>query len=239
MINELEQSARKLAKGERESAWREMAKQIAHEIKNPLTPMKLSIQYLQRAIDNGDPNIEELTKKVAKVLDEQIENLSSIATSFASFAKMPKAQNEILLINDLLKSVTDLFGKEEDVTVLFSTEAPNAMVYADKNQLVSVFNNLVKNALQSVPEGRKAYIEVEVLSDDGWLNIAVKDNGSGIPDELQDKVFVPNFTTKSSGTGLGLAITKQIIDGAGGSIWFEANEHEGTTFYVRLRKTEA
>jgi len=239
MINELEQSARKLAKGERESAWREMAKQIAHEIKNPLTPMKLSIQYLQRAIDEGNPNIEQLARKVAITLNEQIENLSAIATAFASFAKMPKAHNEILPINDLLKSVTDLFNKEKDATVTFTTSAPFASVFADKNQLVSVFNNLVKNGLQSVPEGRNAYVDVVLSEEDGWLVISIKDNGSGIPDELRDKVFVPNFTTKSSGTGLGLAITKQIIDGIGGTIWFEPNEVEGTTFFVRLRKTDA
>jgi nitrogen fixation/metabolism regulation signal transduction histidine kinase len=238
MINELEQSARKLAKGERESAWREMAKQIAHEIKNPLTPMKLSIQYLQRAIDEGNSNIEQLARKVAVTLNEQIENLSSIATAFASFAKMPKAQNEFLQINDLLKSVADLFNKEEDATVLFNTEVNFATVYADKNQLISVFNNLVKNGIQSVPEGRKAFVEVLLVQDDGWFVISVKDNGVGIAEELKDKVFVPNFTTKSSGTGLGLAITKQIVDGAGGTIWFEPNEVEGTTFFVRLRKLD-
>ena len=239
MINELEQSARKLAKGERESAWREMAKQIAHEIKNPLTPMKLSIQYLQRAIDEGNPNIEQLARKVAVTLNEQIENLSAIATAFASFAKMPKAQNEFLQINDLLKSVADLFNKDEDATVLFNTEVNFATVYADKNQLISVFNNLVKNGIQSVPEGRKAFVEVLLVQDDGWFVISVKDNGVGIAEELKDKVFVPNFTTKSSGTGLGLAFTKQIVDGAGGTIWFEPNEVEGTTFFVRLRKMES
>jgi nitrogen fixation/metabolism regulation signal transduction histidine kinase len=215
-----------------------MAKQIAHEIKNPLTPMKLSIQYLQRAIDEGNSNIEQLARKVAVTLNEQIENLSSIATAFASFAKMPKAQNEFLQINDLLKSVADLFNKEEDATVLFNTEVNFATVYADKNQLISVFNNLVKNGIQSVPEGRKAFVEVSLVQDDGWFVISVKDNGVGIAEELKDKVFVPNFTTKSSGTGLGLAITKQIVDGAGGTIWFEPNEVEGTTFFVRLRKLD-
>lgn len=239
MINELEESAQKLAKGERESAWREMAKQIAHEIKNPLTPMKLSIQYLQRAIDNGHPNIEQLTRKVTVTLNEQIENLSAIATAFASFAKMPKAENEVISINELLKSVADLFNEEEGAVVLFNSAAPSATVLADKNQLISVFNNLVKNGVQSVPDSRRAHVEVNVVSKDGYLTIAIKDNGSGIPEELKHKVFVPNFTTKSSGTGLGLAISKQIIDGAGGIIWFEPNETEGTTFFVRLPMNEA
>lgn len=235
MITELEQSAQKLAKGERESAWREMAKQIAHEIKNPLTPMKLSIQYLQRAISEGQPNIEELAKKVAKTLEEQIENLSSIATAFSSFAKMPKAENEIIPLNQLLKSIVDLFNREEGITIQLISEVQNPMVFADKNQLVSVFNNLVKNAIQSIPENRKGFIDIKVEEQNGWVITTVKDNGSGIPKEFQESVFVPNFTTKSSGTGLGLAITKQIIDGAGGKIWFSSEENTGTVFYVQLK----
>ncbi|MES2622053.1 MAG: ATP-binding protein [Bacteroidota bacterium] len=239
MINELEHSAQKLAKGERESAWREMAKQIAHEIKNPLTPMKLSIQYLQRAIDEGNPNIDRLARKVARTLEEQIENLSSIATAFSSFAKMPKAQNEIINLNELLKSISDLFTGEENSTVTFSTDAVLPLVFADKNQLVSVFNNLVKNAVQSIPENRKGFIDIHTKEEDGWVIVSVSDNGNGIPKDNYDKVFVPNFTTKSSGTGLGLAITKQIIDGAGGKIWFETAENVGTTFFVKLLKSKA
>lgn len=236
MINELEQSAQKLAKSERESAWREMAKQIAHEIKNPLTPMKLSIQYLQRAIDEGAPNIDQLAKRVTKTLDEQIENLSSIATAFSSFAKMPKAENEIINLNELLKSVVELFGNEQRVQMSFETNTVAANVFADKNQLLSVFNNLVKNGIQSIPEGRNGYIDVKVTEESGWITVSVKDNGCGIKPENYDRVFVPNFTTKSSGTGLGLAIVKQIIDGAGGSIWFESEVDKGTTFFVRLKK---
>ncbi len=235
MIAELEQSAQKLAKGERESAWREMAKQIAHEIKNPLTPMKLSIQYLQRAISEGHPNIEELAKKVAKTLEEQIENLSSIATAFSSFAKMPKAENEIIHLNQLLKSIVDLFNREEGITIQLISESDNPMVFADKNQLVSVFNNLVKNAIQSIPENRKGFIDIKVEEQNGWVITSVKDNGNGISKEFNESVFVPNFTTKSSGTGLGLAITKQIIDGAGGKIWFTSEENVGTVFYIQLK----
>ncbi len=239
MIAELEQSAQKLAKGERETAWREMAKQIAHEIKNPLTPMKLSIQYLQRAIDEGNPNIEQLAKKVAKTLEEQIENLSSIATAFSSFAKMPKAQNEIINLNELLKSISDLFANEENVTVSYTTDSELPYVFADKNQLVSVFNNLVKNAVQSIPEHRKGFIDIHIKEEDSWVVVSVSDNGNGIPKENYDKVFVPNFTTKSSGTGLGLAIAKQIIEGAGGKIWFETAETVGSSFFVKLLKSKA
>ena len=238
MIKELEQSAHKLARSERESAWREMAKQIAHEIKNPLTPMKLSIQYLQRAIDAGDSNIAELARKVTRTLEEQIENLASIATAFSSFAKMPKAQNEIINLNDLLKSISDLFNREEKTTVTFTTEANTPSVFADKNQLVSVFNNLVKNAIQSIPANRTGFVDVHIKEKDGWVIVSVSDNGSGIPRNHYERVFAPNFTTKSSGTGLGLAISKQIIEGAGGEIWFESKENIGTAFFVRLRKNE-
>lgn len=236
MIGELEKSAQELAKGERESAWREMAKQIAHEIKNPLTPMKLSIQYLQRAIDAGDPNITQLSRKVARTLEEQIENLSSIATAFSSFAKMPKTQNELINLNDLLKSVTQLFGQEEKIMLSFTSDVSEPVIYADKNQMLSVFNNLVKNALQSIPEQRTGFVDVHIAEEDSWILVTVSDNGIGIPHDLYDKVFVPNFTTKSSGTGLGLAITKQMVEGAGGRIWFESAENVGTTFFVRLRK---
>ena len=239
MIKELEQSAIKLAKSERESAWRERAKQIAHEIKNPLTPMKLSIQYLQRAIDSGDPNIDQLAKRVARTLEEQIENLSSIATAFSSFAKMPKAQNEIINLNELLKSIADLFNGEDKVTIAFTSDSESPLIFADKNQMVSVFNNLVKNAMQSIPENRKGFVDIHVEEETGWVKVSISDNGTGIPVQLQDKVFVPNFTTKSSGTGLGLAITKQMVDGAGGRIWFESAENVGTTFYVLLRKNES
>lgn len=236
MITELEKSAHKLARSERESAWREMAKQIAHEIKNPLTPMKLSIQYLQRAIDDGKPNVPELAKKVSKTLEEQIENLSSIATAFSSFAKMPKPENEIIELNDVLRSVSELFNKEERIQVTFTTDTPSAFVFADKNQLVSVFNNLIKNAMQSIPDNRAGFVDVNVKEEDGMIQVAVSDNGVGIPSDNYDKVFVPNFTTKSSGTGLGLAISKRIIDGTGGRMWFESAENVGTTFYVRLSR---
>ncbi|MBK7148723.1 MAG: HAMP domain-containing histidine kinase [Bacteroidetes bacterium] len=235
MIAELEQSAQKLAKGERESAWREMAKQIAHEIKNPLTPMKLSIQYLQRSIDEGKPNIEELAKKVAKTLEEQIENLSSIATAFASFAKMPKPENEIIDFKSLIKGIVDLFNGENGVIVSLECTLSTAFVFADRNQWISVFNNLIKNGIQSIPEGKKGFVEVKMTKEEGWILVSVSDNGIGILQENADRVFVPNFTTKSSGTGLGLAITKQIVDGAGGSIWFESKPDEGTTFFVRLK----
>lgn len=234
MIAELEHSAAKLAKSERESAWREMARQIAHEIKNPLTPMKLSIQYLQRTIDEGGQNVTELAKKVNKTLIEQIDNLSAIATAFSTFAQMPKSQNEVLDLNELLAGIVALFEKEENVHITLRPQLDKAMVYADKNQMISVFNNLVKNAIQSVKEGEEAKIDIEIRKKEDNIKVIVTDNGSGIAPESYEKVFVPNFTTKSSGTGLGLAICKQIIENAHGDIWFVSELGEGTSFYVSL-----
>lgn len=233
MIAELENSAAKLARSERESAWREMARQIAHEIKNPLTPMKLSIQYLQRAIDEGK-DVTELAKRVNKTLVEQIDNLSTIATAFSSFAQMPKGQNEVFDLNDLLRGIVGLFEKEDNVRIQLTTHKEQAMIYADKNQMVSVFNNLIKNAIQSIPDGTRGDINVITMEEMGHIKTIVMDNGSGIPKDSYDKVFVPNFTTKSSGTGLGLAICKQIVESAGGKIWFESTVGEGTSFFVTL-----
>jgi signal transduction histidine kinase len=236
MIRELENSAEQLAKTEREGAWREMAKQIAHEIKNPLTPMKLSIQYLQKAIDENNPRVNELAARVTKTLVEQIDNLSAIATSFSSFAKMPKGENEPVELNEMLQGICDLFSKEESVNITFNTHIQQAIVFADRNQLLSVFNNLVKNGIQAVPEERKPEITVSISEKHEMIQIEVRDNGIGIAEENYAKVFAPNFTTKSSGTGLGLAIAMQIIESTGGAIWFESIVDVGTAFFVVLPK---
>lgn len=234
MIKALEGSAKELAKSERESAWRQMARQIAHEIKNPLTPMKLSIQYLQRAIDENNPNVGELAKKVNRTLIEQIDNLSSIATAFSSFAQMPRPNNEYINLNQILSDVVSLFEKESNHQIAFQSYCEDALVLADRNQLISVFNNLIKNAIQSLDETEDGQIEVIVLEEYGEVKVVIIDNGKGIPEDELEKVFVPNFTTKSSGTGLGLAISKQIIDMSRGKIWFESEVGIGTKFYVTL-----
>ncbi len=234
MIVALEGSAKELAKTERETAWRQMARQIAHEIKNPLTPMKLSIQYLQRAIDENNPNVSELAKKVNRTLIEQIDNLSSIATAFSSFAQMPKPNNEFVNLNTLLSDIVSLFETESKKGIRLQSYTEAATVFADRNQLISVFNNLLKNAIQSLDEVDNGEIEVLILEEYGQIKVVVIDNGKGIPRHQFDKVFVPNFTTKSSGTGLGLAISKQIIDSSGGKIWFESEMSIGSRFYVTL-----
>jgi nitrogen fixation/metabolism regulation signal transduction histidine kinase len=238
MIRELENSAEQLARTEREGAWREMAKQIAHEIKNPLTPMKLSIQYLQRAIDDNKPNIEALARKVSLTLVEQIDNLTAIATSFSSFAQMPKGVYEEVDLIRMLSGITELFNREYENGVELTVKTDFAKVFADRNQLVSVFNNLVKNGLQSVPDGRIPHVSIIIEEEHAMVKVQVRDNGCGIPEENYNKVFVPNFTTKSSGTGLGLAIAIQIVETAGGAIWFESKVDVGTVFFIILPKNK-
>ena len=235
MILKLDESARQLARSERESAWREMAKQVAHEIKNPLTPMKLSIQHLQRAINDGDPRAAEMTEKVSKTLIEQIDNLSKIATEFSSFAKMPLPENEKMHLLEVVYHSVNLHNGNDGVKITVETVgAVNDLVYGDKNQLLRVFNNLILNSIQAIPENAEGKIVVNARNENAHIIISVLDNGIGISDDFLQKVFVPNFTTKSSGTGLGLAITRNIIELAGGTIRFESVENSGTTFFVSL-----
>lgn len=238
MIAKLSASAEKLAQSEREDAWREMAKQVAHEIKNPLTPMKLSIQYLQHAYYRSEQeDIGPMLKKVCGTLIEQIDNLAQIASEFSNFAKMPRAENQEIELNQLVQSVLDLFSnkcRELNLDLNLSMPDEQYVVYADRNHLMRVLNNLVKNAIQAIPDERKGRIQVFVFRKDERAIIKVSDNGTGISKDKRDKVFVPNFTTKSSGTGLGLAISKSIIESVNGEIYFNTVENEGTDFFVKL-----
>jgi len=235
MILELQNSAVLLAKSERETAWREMAKQVAHEIKNPLTPMKLSVQHMERLINDKSPNLEEKIKKLSKTLVEQIETLSTIANEFSNFAKMPKANNEKIYIKSILQNAIHLFKNSENAEFIFNSDVQETTsVFADKEQLVRVFNNLIKNAIQAIPEDRKAVIEIDLKKENATILIRIKDNGSGISDDIMDRIFAPNFTTKSTGMGLGLAMVKNIVESCNGKIWFETTKDKGTTFFVSL-----
>lgn len=234
MIQQLEESARMLAATERETAWREMAKQVAHEIKNPLTPMKLSIQHLQMAVEKEGQDNEKLFRNVSRTLIEQIDNLNKIASEFSNFAKMPEPENEKVILNDVVASIHDLFRKREDMDINLFVPIDEISVFADKNHIMRVMNNLLKNAIQAIPNKRRGKIDIELYKEDGNAIIRVEDNGKGIPEEVRSKVFKPNFTSKSSGTGLGLAICANIIEGFNGKIYFETKEDEGTTFFVLI-----
>ncbi len=235
MVQELERSAGLLAQSERESAWREMAKQIAHEIKNPLTPMKLNVQHLQRAVAEGkdDP---EMVNRISLTLIEQIDSLSAIAREFSDFAKMPKAKHTRINLVSKLANLHQLFDASDRTKINIDLGGyKKVYVMADKEQLMRVFINLVKNGLQSIPEGREGVIRIKLEHEAGQMvKISFSDNGKGIPEEIRDKLFQPNFTTKSGGMGMGLAITHNIIRSQGGRIWYDTVLHQGTTFFVEL-----
>src|ERR1700744_801364 len=238
MVRQLEQSAALLAKSEREGAWREMARQVAHEIKNPLTPMKLSIQYLQKAIDNNSSNVKEMAGSVAKTLVEQIDHLSKIASDFSQFANIGNPKKEVFDLHELLYSLTSLYETTENLLFKWVPVHQRIMVYADKTQLNRLFTNLLQNALEACVNNPRRVISVSEEIKEESIIIKVTDNGEGVPLEMRSKIFIPNFTTKSSGTGLGLAMSKTIVEQARGRIWFETKEGEGTTFFVELPLAE-
>ena len=234
MVKELVKSVDMLARSERESAWREMAKQVAHEIKNPLTPMKLSVQHLQRSWKDNKENFDEYLEKVTRTLIEQIDNLSFIASEFSNFAKMPKAINQEINIVDKIRSTLTLFANTENVDFIFEHESENIAVFADKEQLSRVFINLIKNAIQSIPDTRYGKVGISLVLNGKMVRVSITDNGKGIPEELQSKMFTPSFTTKSSGMGLGLSIVKSIIESFDGHITFNTKVNHGTTFVLEL-----
>lgn len=236
MIQKLEESTVKLKQSEREGAWREMAKQVAHEIKNPLTPMKLSIQHLLRVQQTQPERAAEMMDKVAVNLIEQIENLARIASEFSNFAKMPKAQQQILNLNDVITSVYHIFRETPDGSDILHLDLPDDIVqtFADKGQIIQVLNNLIKNAIQAIPDDRQGEITIQLVTKSDTAYVMVQDNGAGIPEHMIEKVFSPNFTTKTSGMGLGLAISKNIIDATGGKIYFTTKANQGTTFFIEL-----
>ncbi|MBK3519785.1 sensor histidine kinase [Carboxylicivirga marina] len=235
MVDEISDSAEKLAKSEREMAWREMAKQIAHEIKNPLTPMKLSVQYLTKAWDNQREDFDNFLKRVSTTLIEQIDQLSIIANEFSNFAKMPQAKRDKMDIIDKLINTSSLFDKsEKNIHFTYDIDDSRRIVFADPDQMVSVFNNIIKNAVQAIPNNREGLINISAKPVDTNIQIAISDNGRGISSEALDKIFMPNFTTKTSGMGLGLAIVKNIVINSGGDIWFETTANIGSTFYLQF-----
>lgn len=234
MVAKLGESATALAKSEREGAWREMARQVAHEIKNPLTPMKLSIQYLQKAIHNNQPNVKELSANVANTLVEQIDHLSKIAADFSQFANIGTTHVSRFDLHDVLGSLVDLYRPQQHVEINWRPVGEEVMVEADKTQMNRLFTNLLTNAVEACRNLDHCVIDIDEKIEDGKLLISLKDNGEGIPEETQERIFIPNFTTKSSGTGLGLAMCKGIVEQAKGRIWFETRQGEGTTFFVEL-----
>lgn len=233
MIDQLENSAAQLAQSEREAAWREMAKQVAHEIKNPLTPMRLTVQMFERKFDPNDDQIHQKIKSFSNTLIEQIDTMSSIASAFSNFAAMPAQQSEVLLVSDIVKLALDIFTERNIAFAKAET-----VIYAkfDRTQLIRVVTNLVKNAIQATQTVKNPKINVAVFEENQNACITVTDNGLGISKENKQKIFEPKFTTKTSGMGLGLAMVKNIVETYKGSITFVSQEGHGTTFKVTFPK---
>jgi signal transduction histidine kinase len=245
MRDQLAESRRKLAQQERELAWREMARQVAHEIKNPLTPMKLSIQHLRRAFQRTAPGDDEdgaftnLFDRITTTLIEQIESLVRIADEFSTFARLPTRVVETMDLNEVVQEAARLMDEESEGDPITLDLHPEPLVVeADREELRRIYINLLKNALQAVPDDRAPDIRVQTShvqqKGRGGAESRVADNGTGIPPEQQDKIFEPNFSTKTSGTGLGLAIVQKSLDELDGAIGFKTEEGAGTTFWIRL-----
>ncbi len=236
MLLKLEQSANLLAQSERESAWREMAKQVAHEIKNPLTPMKLNLQYLQHVIKSDDENFKERFEKASNSIIEQIDTLANIATEFSNFAKLPTPELGSINITEVINSAVLLFQNNNEVTIINHTAGPPLFVKGDKDQALRVFNNLIKNAVQALETISDAKIEISKTEMDNSVVFTITDNGIGISPEIEQRLFTPNFTTKNTGSGLGLAIVKSSMQSFGGKVWFNKKNKTGASFCLEFIK---
>ncbi len=237
MVDKLETSAIKLAQSEREEAWREMAKQVAHEIKNPLTPMRLTVQSFQRKFDPNDPDVKQKMNDYSETLIQQIDTMTAVASAFSNFASMPAQQNETLNVVEVVELALDIFNEDY---ISFESDEGEIISKMDRTQLIRVITNLVKNATQAIPESQyQKSIVVTVKRRNDNVEIAVKDNGIGIQKQDTGRIFEPKFTTKTSGMGLGLGIIKNIIENYKGTITFESTYGKGTTFRVSLPITNS
>jgi nitrogen fixation/metabolism regulation signal transduction histidine kinase len=234
MLFKLEASKKVLSSNEKESAWREMAKQVAHEIKNPLTPMKLTLQHLLRLENDGRLDDKNKLKKSLETLIHQVDALSGIASSFSTFAKMPLPRNEYINFKSVLAKVLDLFTNNQQIDLIFQDDSftDDIPILGDDKLFGRVISNLIINGIQAVGEGKRPTIKIWLWVTNEAVFLEITDNGKGISAALRDKIFIPNFSTKSTGSGLGLAIAKSGVETAGGKIWFESELNLGTTFYL-------
>ena len=232
MTTELKASRAQLARAERELAWKEMAKQVAHEIKNPLTPIKLSIQHLVQAYRQGANDFGDILQRVSQTVVEQIEALTRIASEFSDFARMPERKFERVDLARLLLQTIDLFKEVEGIQFRPSISETPAVVVADQDELRRVFINLVRNSVQAMRGG--GIINVSLKVERRICTIRITDTGTGIPEDIQSKVFQPNFSTKTDGMGLGLAITQKIIEDLSGTISLHSKVGEGTTVEMNI-----
>lgn len=231
MVLDLRNVRAELAEAERDAAWSEMARQVAHEIKNPLTPMKLSIQHLQRQMMMGDRSMEDLKPAIEKLtgmLVNQIESLNRIAGDFSTFAKPLTGRQEKRDLNVLITETLALFEQHQQIEFRFSASPEASWFFGSSDEIKRIFINLIKNAIEAMPMGGLITLSVKPEGS-GWM-VSISDTGTGMPPDVLENIFAPNFSTKTSGTGLGLAICKKIMDAHNGSISVQSGENSGTTF---------
>ena len=233
MVDDLAESAEKLARSERESAWQEMARQVAHEIKNPLTPMRLTIQSFEHTFNPDDPENNQKLKEFSKLLIQQIDTMSEVAEAFSDFAALPKPTMKDCDLVEVTQMAINIFQHDY---IVFSSNEAHIFHKMDRTQWIRVITNLVQNALHSVSKKKTPQIGVQIVSEPTETIISITDNGSGIPDKLKSKIFEPKFTTKTAGMGLGLGIVKNIIKSHSGKISFVSTQDKGTTFSILLPK---
>ena len=231
MVDDLEESAEKLAKTERQQAWQEMARQVAHEIKNPLTPMRLTTQSFMNRFDPNDPDIKKKVTDFSNLLIQQIDTMSEVAEAFSDFATLPKPNMKKCDLVELTQMAVNIFHHEQ---IVFTSNKAHIFYKLDRTQWIRVITNLVQNALQSVPKSKKPQIGVQLFSENNQIILSIMDNGNGIAPEVKQKIFEPKFTTKSSGMGLGLGIVKNIIESHNGTIKCVSKMKKGTTFSIVL-----
>lgn len=242
MIKELKRSRADLKKAEREGAWRDIARQVAHEIKNPLTPMKLAMQHLYYAYTHGSNDFKSIIQTTNKMIIEQVETLNRIATEFSNFAKLPSRNYELLNMNSILEDVVKLMDANGNVKLKLDPNVNKDLVMGDKDEVKRALINILKNSMQAIDEIEdakyKGKINIESLRNNGYYSVKISDNGVGMDEETQQKLFEPYFSTKSSGMGLGLVITKKIFDDMKARIIVNSSTDKGTEVEVRFKIEE-
>lgn len=231
MILQIKDQKERLSFKEKEVAWREMAKQVAHEVKNPLTPMKLTIQNFERKFDPTDPKIQDKVKNLSRTIVDQIDLIATVASAFSQFAQLPEKNNEIFDINEEIRNIINVFSDE---SIYFHSNKIVIMIEMDKIYLSRIITNLVANARQARNTDKESVINVNVEQRHKRIIIDVEDNGVGIPEDMYDRIFEPNFTSKTSGTGLGLTMVRKMVEEYKGEISVKSEVGKGSTFTISL-----
>lgn len=234
MLVKLDESKVALADTTKQSAWQQMAKQVVHEIKNPLTPMKLSLQLLQHKLSRGATIDTAQIKDQIESLTSQIDNLSYIANSFSDFARLPVPKQEVFDFVYEVNKVVNLYSENKKITLLKVVPLKSVLVLGDRQLTGNIINNLLMNAIQSVPPERMPNINIKVEINTETVTFGITDNGTGVLTENANKIFMLDFSTKAEGTGVGLALAKWVVDNSKGSIWFDTVQNVGSTFYFTL-----